>query len=436
MNPQRRLWLRQLATAGSAAGLASRAAPAAERGVSRGAARQVAEAEAAVEPDAVRRGRALRFPRDHGAHLGTRTEWWYATGWLAGAEGPTPLATGGPGPAPAPAPLPLPAPAPEAAARPSPAPQPALGFQVTFFRSRTGLAQNLSGRFAPRQLLFAHAAVTDLARQRHLHDQRIVRWSQAPDAATARAALADAEVHLGNWWLRREGRPQSPGTSAAAGPSRWRTRVAASDFQLDLSLAATQTLLLQGEAGFSRKGPQEQQASHYYSEPQLALSGQLGFAGASQAFVGRAWLDHEWSDDILHPEAVGWDWIGMNLFDGSALTAFRLRRADGSALWAGGSFRSPDRPASNFSPQDLRWQPGRAWRSPASGTPYPVEWQLQTPAGRFGVRALLDAQELDSRGSTGSIYWEGLSELLDNQGRRLGLGYLEMTGYASRLRLG
>jgi predicted secreted hydrolase len=47
----------------------------------------------------------------------------------------------------------------------------------------------------------------------------------------------------------------------------------------------------------------------------------------------------------------------------------------------------------------------------------------------------MDNQELDSRTSTGSIYWEGLSELLDERGRRVGLGYLEMTGYAGALRL-
>ena len=61
--------------------------------------------------------------------------------------------------------------------------------------------------------------------------------------------------------------------------------------------------------------------------------------------------------------------------------------------------------------------------------------RIDTPAGRFTVRALLDDQELDSRGSTGAVYWEGLSELLDDQGRRVGRGYLEMTGYAARLRL-
>jgi predicted secreted hydrolase len=126
----------------------------------------------------------------------------------------------------------------------------------------------------------------------------------------------------------------------------------------------------------------------------------------------------------------------MNLFDGTALTAFRLRRPDGSALWAGGSVRPGGRgDVRAFDAQEVTFEPGRRWRSPSSGADYPVQWRVDTPAGRFVVRALLDAQELDSRGSTGAIYWEGLSELLDAQGRRVGLGYLEMTGYAGRLQL-
>jgi predicted secreted hydrolase len=132
---------------------------------------------------------------------------------------------------------------------------------------------------------------------------------------------------------------------------------------------------------------------------------------------------------------VGWDWIGFNGFDGSALTAFRLRRADGSALWAGGSHRRPGEPARIFKPDEVDWTAGRRWRSPGTGASYPVDWHVATPAGRFGVRALMDAQELDGRHSTGTVYWEGLSELLDEGGRRIGLGYLEMTGYSGTLRL-
>ncbi len=338
----------------------------------------------------VRRGAVLAFPRDHGAHLGTRTEWWYATGWLGTEAAPT------------------------------------HGFQVTFFRSRTGLAEGNASRFAARQILFAHAAVTALAERTHRHDSRLQRWSGDAGAADGFASVTGGDVRIGGWRLRDEG-------------AAWHAVLDGSQIALDLVLTRTQPLLLQGEAGWSRKGPDERQASHYYSEPQLAARGRIGHASAAAATAaGRAWLDREWSDEYLHPDAVGWDWMGMNLFDGSALTVFVLRCRDGSALWAGGSFRGSAAAGAAvraFEPGEVRLTPGRRWRSPDSGASYPVQWQLQTPAGAFELRALLDTQELDSRASTGTIYWEGLSELLDGGGRRVGLGYLEMTGYAAPLKM-
>jgi len=356
------------------------------------------QALAAEGEDPVRRGRPLRFPRDHGAHLGAAIEWWYLTGDLRGPDDQR------------------------------------FGFQITFFRSRTGLAAQLESRFAARHLLFAHAALTDLGAKSHLHAQRIARWSGDEASLLARASTRDTDLLVGGWTLQR---------SDASGGSLYRTQFGSApggsgpqDFELLLELRATQPLLLQGDAGFSRKGPDEAQASHYLSEPQLAVQGTQRRAGQSLPVTGRAWLDHEWSDQLLHPEAVGWDWIGMNLDDGAALTAFRLRRADGSSLWAGGSWRSAAGALQVFEPGDVRFTPGRIWASPASGARYPLQWTVDTPAGRFEARSLLDAQELDSRGSTGTVYWEGLSDLFDAQQRRVGSGYLEMTGYAGRLNLG
>lgn len=336
--------------------------------------------------DPVRRGRTLVFPRDHGAHPGTRIEWWYLTGWLRAADDPG-----------------------------------LLGFQLTFFRVRTALAETVPGRLAPRQLLFAHAAVTDLARSRHHHAEHLARWNgqwHTDPTSVNQASLTQRDVRLGPWRLD-------------AGLARAR----AAGLELELQLAPTQPVLLQGDRGYSRKGPGPTQASHYYSEPQIEVRGRLAFDGRSRTGAGRAWLDHEWSDEILHPEAVGWDWIGINLDDGRALTAFRLRRADGSVLWAGGSVRAPGEAVRDFAPHEVTFEPGRTWKSPGTQATYPVAWTVRTPAGTFGVRSLLEAQEIDARRSTGTVYWEGLSELLDAQGRRVGLGYLEMTGYAGRLRL-
>ena len=340
--------------------------------------------------------RTLAFPRDHGSHPELRTEWWYITGHVQ-AQG-----------------------------------QP-WGFQLTFFRSRVDATQGLQSAFAAKQLLFAHAAITDVKGQRLRHDQRIARAG----FGVAQASEVDTRIRLQDWTLERsDAAVNAPAGSAF---SRYNARIEGTGgFGMDLVFDCTQPLLLQGQQGLSRKGPDPVQASYYYSQPQLKVGGHLLVAGRRLAVApgtGRAWMDHEWSEALMHPDAQGWDWIGMNLHDGSALTAFRLRRADGTALWAGGSFRAPGQPAQVFDAQAVAFTARRVWVSPASGARYPVQWGVQTPVGMFDVSAVLDNQELDSNGSTGAIYWEGLSDLADATGRSVGRGYLEMTGYAKPLRL-
>ena len=346
--------------------------------------------------------RALRFPADHGAHPDTHIEWWYVTGWLSASAGPAGKL------------------------------EPEFGFQVTFFRTRTGLAQASTSRFAARQLVFAHVALTDLASGAHggglLHDQRAAR--EGFGLVQTPAAAGSQVVKLRDWSLQR-----SPAATSDEA-SGLRIAVRSDRFALTLALAGTQPILLQGDAGYSQTGPDPRQASHYYSEPQLAVRGRVERAGAPARDVrGRAWLDHEWSNEYLAPESVGWDWVGFNLLDGGALMAFRLRRVDGSALWAGGSLRDAAGRLRVFGAGDVRFEPLRRWTSPRTQAVYPVEWMLTTPAGRWRVVALQDDQELDSRESTGSLYWEGISALHDDGGGIAGYGYLELTGYAGKLRL-
>ncbi|MBH1958248.1 MAG: carotenoid 1,2-hydratase [Burkholderiales bacterium] len=328
--------------------------------------------------------RTLVFPRDRGSHPDFRTEWWYITGQATSRE----------------------------------ASQRTFGFQLTFFRSRVDGTQGMASKFAAGQLIFAHAAITDVQSQKLWHDQRIAR----DGFGVASASVQDMNLKLRDWSLRADG-------------GRYTAELPATDFALSLQFEETQSVLLQGHQGLSRKGPEEKQASYYYSQPQLATQGNLQIKGKTFAVTGKAWLDHEWSDELLHPSAVGWDWIGMNLDDGSALTAFRLRDKDGRTVWTGGSFRSAQGALRIFNPGDILFKSGRSWKSPLTQITYPVEWVVRTPAETYAVKAVIDNQELDSRNSTGSIYWEGLSELRDSQERRVGTGYLEMTGYGQALRL-
>ena len=326
-------------------------------------------------------GAPLTFPRDHGAHPAFRTEWWYVTGWVQAGDGKP------------------------------------MGFQVTFFRTRPDVDQANPSAFAARQVLFAHAALADPAVGRLLHDQRVARAG----FGLAEASETDGRVVIDDWSLSR------------GGDDRWRTRAGGADFALDLTFAPTQPPLLQGQGGFSRKGPAAGQASYYYSLPQMAVSGTVTRSGKAQKVTGRAWLDREWSSTLLDPKAVGWDWAGINLPDGAALTAFQVRDAAGKPVWAGGSWRRADGRLTTLGPGDVTFRALRRWRSPRTSALYPVEQAItvRLPEGErtLTLKPLFDDQELDSRAGGGPVYWEGA--VSDGAAR----GYLELTGYFEKLRL-
>ncbi len=235
---------------------------------------------------AVVAGRPLQFPRDLGSHPAFRLEWWYVTAWVTDPGGA------------------------------------AYGVQITFFRNRPRVAEANPSRFAPRQLLFAHAALADPRHGRLRYDQRAAREG----FGLAEADEESTDVWIDDWSLKL----------AQGG---YQAQIAARDFKFELRFTPTQPILLEGDAGFSRKGPDPRQASAYYSEPQLSVSGRIATDNAWLAVSGSAWLDHEWSSEVMAAQASGWDWTGINLASGGALMAFRMRDLSGGTLWAGGSLR-------------------------------------------------------------------------------------------------
>lgn len=325
-------------------------------------------------------GRTFSFPADHGAHPDYRTEWWYVTGWL------------------------------EVDGKP-------LGFQVTFFRSRVSGQDANPSRFAPQQILIAHAALSDPARGRLLHDQRVSRAG----FGLAEAAVGEAKVTLDGWRFEQRG-------------DTFHVDIAAREFRLDLAFQPTQAPLLQGQDGYSRKGPKADSASYYYTLPHLRVSGTVTRDKSARPVTGEAWLDREWSSQYMEPEAEGWDWTGINLDDGAALMAFRMRRKGGGTLWAGGTIRSANGQVTVLEPDDVAFEVHREWRSPRSGTSYPVAMMLRAGSRMFELVPMMDDQENDTRRSTGTIYWEGAVRATE-AGREVGRGYLELTGYWSPMRL-
>ena len=329
----------------------------------------------------VKPGLALQFPRDTGSHPLFRNEWWYITGWLKTQDGSE------------------------------------LGMQITFFRNRPRIAEDSASRFAPQQLLFAHAALSDPKAGRLLHDQRAARAG----FGLARAEEGRTDVAIEDWSLRAAG-------------SGYDAEVAARDFRYTLRFEPTQPPLLEGERGVSRKGPLPAQASYYYSQPQLAVSGSVTLDGAARSVSGAAWLDHEWSSEPLPEGAVGWDWVGINLDGGGALMAFRMRDKDGGSFWAGGTLRGADGRVRLLKPSEVRFSPLKRWRSPRTGAEYPVAVRVEAGPLALEVEPLMDDQEMDARASTGTVYWEGAVRVKEAE-RPAGRGYLELTGYWKPLKL-
>jgi predicted secreted hydrolase len=170
--------------------------------------------------------------------------------------------------------------------------------------------------------------------------------------------------------------------------------------------------VLQGNQGFSRKGNRPEEASYYYSRPQLAVGGTAN----GQPVTGLAWLDHEWSSQYMASDASGWDWCGINMDDGSALMAFRMRGKDGGTVFA---------PAKNS------FEVLRTWKSPRTGAVYPVSMRVNDD---LRLEPLMEDQELDGRASTGTIYWEGAVTAYRGSAA-VGRGYLELTGYWKAMKL-
>jgi predicted secreted hydrolase len=320
-------------------------------------------------------GYVMRFPHDEGSHPAFRIEWWYVTGWLKDQA------------------------------------QRDAGFQITFFRARPELRHDNPSAFAPRQILIAHAAVSDPAHGRLLSVERAARTA----FDLAGAAIGRTDVWVDDWRLTQH-------------DASYHARLPAHGLHLELAFTATQPPLLQGEMGLSRKGPQPESASYYYSLPHLLAEGVIIARGERRVVRGRAWLDHEWSSSYMPGEAVGWDWAGINLDDGGALMAFRMRDERGGAFWAGGTLRRPDGSRFTYGPDEIRFTPRRLWRSPRSGASYPVAWTLRAGSLELMIEPMMDDQENDARRTTGTLYWEGAVQAVAGS-RPVGRGYLELTGY-------
>jgi predicted secreted hydrolase len=326
--------------------------------------------------------RTFEFPRDHAAHPDFRNEWWYLTGNLESADGTR------------------------------------FGYQLTLFR--TALAPDSTERasaWATRQAWMAHFAVTDAGSGRFHAFERFARGA----VGLAGADSTPFRVWLETWTIES--------TTATFLPLR--VRANADRTGINLILDEGKPLVLNGEAGLSRKGSQPGNASFYYSFTRLPASGTISIDGQRYDVAGTTWIDREWSTSALPPGVSGWDWFALQLDDRSELMVYRLRRIDGSTdPFSAGTFIESDGRSVHLDTDEFSIEPTGQWSSPLDGAVYPARWTVRVPS----LAIVLDVTPVlaDQEHTASFRYWEGAVDVTGSRdGTDLaGRGYVELTGYA------
>ena len=329
--------------------------------------------------------RPFSFPDDHGPHPEFRTEWWYYTGNLETAAGRH------------------------------------VGFQLTFFRTALappdrGASVGGASAWRANQLYLAHFALTDTAGGRFYAASRLSREALGLSGARAQPF----RVWLEDWSAE----------SDVAGGFPVRLRAADGDVAIDLVLKSGKPVTLQGDRGWSAKGPEPGNASYYYSFTRMPARGTVRVGGESLDVSGLAWMDREWSTSALHRDLAGWDWLALQLDDGRDVMVYQLRRRDGAPdPHSAGTLIATDGSTRALAREDATLEVLDRWTSPASRVRYPSRWRLTIPTADLAVEITprLAAQEL----IVGTRYWEGAVRVQGTAGGRpvSGRGYVELVGY-------
>jgi predicted secreted hydrolase len=327
---------------------------------------ETAEGFAPVVP-----GKVFGFPADHGPHPEFRVEWWYVTANLVDANG-----------------LPY-------------------GAQWTLFRQATKPGVQLEG-WANQQVWMAHAAVTRA--DTHRYGEIFARGG----VGQAGVAAKPFRAWIDSWEMR--------GLTAMDDNNIAPLELAASaaDFGYMLRLDADRPLVLQGDAGYSRKS-ERGQASYYYSQPYFKAAGRITIDDKPAEVTGQAWMDREWSSQPLASDQTGWDWFSLHLDSGDKLMLYRLRQKDGrNNLF--GNWIARDGRSLEIASADNRMEPIAS--TDVGGRKLPTGWSIVIPA--HGLR--IETVPINARSWMGTSfpYWEGP---IGFAGSHSGLGYLEMTGY-------
>lgn len=323
-------------------------------------------------------GYQFRFPEDHAAHPEYPVEWWYLTGHLTDEN------------------------------------QKHFGVQFTIFRVGLLTDDSFKSRWHASSLYIGHTAITDTESRQFIYCEEVERGA---------LNLAGSDEKRLNTWIHHQRISHLKDGSFAV-------RFSCKGKELSLTLRTERQPVLHGDNGYSRKGPEEGNASYYSSFTRLTGSGALN----NSRVEALAWYDHEVLSADVTGENAGWDWFAIQLENGTELMAYQLRLADETiSSYSSAAFIDKEGKKTDFKADQFSISPESFWRSEASNIRYPAAWKIEVPELEMvlNLKPVIANQELDASKSTGKIYWEGAATVRGTAGKTSvsGLAYVELVGY-------
>lgn len=330
--------------------------------------------------------RAVELPRDLYAHEDVQTEWWYYTGHCETVSAKR------------------------------------FGFELVFFKRRTDLDTFgvVPIRLIANPLYLAHFAVTEIDRKNFRYEHR--KSANGLLDLHARASEESYYLKLGNWTVRE------------AHNAHILHATLSDDLIFEAALKNTKLPALNGHEGVGVSFKDVGEASRYFSLTRMQVEGDITWRGATEHFTGSAWMDREFGTWKPTENQKGWDWFSIQLDNNTELLVYHLRNSKNeTAPFSAGTFVDENGNSTHLKLEDFILEPKGHWKSPDTEAVYPSGWSLRVPKFDIDltIKPVMEDQELDTRGTTMIVYWEGACDVEGKVKDRETKGrcYAELVGY-------
>ena len=328
----------------------------------------------------------LDMPRDLYAHRDAQTEWWYYTGHAETKGGDK------------------------------------YGFELCFFKRRTDLDNfgPVPLRLLGNPIYFAHFAITDCNDKKFSYSHK--KSANGLFDEPASASEKHYHVRLGDWSVR-----ESHGNHVL--------RATMSDDTIfEVTLKPLKPFIMNGKERNGVSYKDKGQASRYFSYTRMALEGDLTVNGITEHVSGSAWMDREFGTWTPTEKQKGWDWFSIQFDDNTELMLYHLRDSKNEISdYSSGVFIDDNGEYTPLGYEDFVIKPTGYWKSKNTKAVYPSEWEISVPKFDIEIRVepVMHDQELDTRGTTMIVYWEGASTVTGERGDNAvkGDAYVELVGY-------